>query len=42
MQQLATIISLQAMSGYRAATSRATFRNRPDVVFRIFALCTTA
>ncbi len=34
MQVLSTIISLHWMSGYCAATSRATFRNRPDVTLQ--------
>jgi hypothetical protein len=41
MQVLSTIISLHWMSGYSRATSRAVFRNRPEVDFRMFALCTT-
>ena len=41
MQVLSTIMSLHSMSGYCAATSRATFRNRPEVVLRMLALCTT-
>ncbi|MCY1313195.1 hypothetical protein D9M70_636950 [compost metagenome] len=41
MQVLSTIISLHWMSGYCAATSRATFRNKPEVLFRMLALCTT-
>ncbi len=40
MQQLSTIISWNSMSGYCAATSRATFRNRPEVDLMMLALCT--
>ena len=41
MQVLSTIISLHSISGNSAATSRATFRNRPEVVLRMLALWTT-
>ena len=40
MQHASTIISSVWMSGYCAATSRATFRNRPEVDFMMLALCT--
>src|SRR3546814_14638091 len=40
MQVLSTISSLHSISGYCAATSRATFRNRPEVDLRMLALCT--
>ena len=41
MAQLSTIISLNSISGWRAATCRPVSRNKPLVALRMFALCTS-
>lgn len=40
MQVLSTIISWKSISGYWLATSRAVFRNSPEVDLMMLALCT--
>ena len=40
MQVASTILSLNSISGYRSATSRAMRRYRPSVAFMMLALCT--